>query len=53
LKKKESVYIYADTQVEQLTEMQKLLLRMGPDNLALIQAQAKDLREALLGTTPS
>jgi hypothetical protein len=53
LKKKESVYIYADTQVEQLTEMQKLLLRMGPDNLALIQAQAKDLREALLGTTPN
>jgi hypothetical protein len=25
---------------------------MGPDNTALIQAQAKDLREALLGTTP-
>ena len=53
LKKKESVYIYADTRVEQLTEMQKLLLRMGPDNIALIQAQAKDLREALLGTTPN
>ena len=53
LKKKESVYIYADTEIEQLTEMQKLLLRMGPDNIALIQAQAKDLRDALLGTTPN
>jgi hypothetical protein len=53
LKKKESVYIYTDTRIEQLTEMQKLLLRMGPDNTALIQAQAKDLREALLGTTPN
>jgi hypothetical protein len=52
LKKKESVYIYADTRIEQLTQMQKLLLRMGPDNIALIQAQAKDLREALLGTAP-
>lgn len=51
LKKKESVYIYADTRVEQLTEMQKLLLRMGPDNIALIQVKAKDLRDALLGTT--
>jgi len=53
LKKKESVYIYANTEIEQLTEMQKLLLRMGPDNIALIQAQAKDLRDALLGTTPN
>jgi hypothetical protein len=51
LKKKESVYIYADSKIEQLTEMQKLLLRMGPDNTALIQAQAKNLREALLNTT--
>lgn len=52
LKKKESVYVYADTRIEQLTQMQKLLLRMGPDNMTLIQAQAKDLREALLSTTP-
>lgn len=50
LKKKESVYIYADARIEQLTEMQKLLLRMGPNNIALIQEQAKDLRKALLGT---
>jgi hypothetical protein len=53
LKKKESVYVYADTRIEQLTEMQKLLLRMGPDNMALIQSQARDLREALLSTTPN
>lgn len=53
LKKKESVYVYADSTIEQLTEMQKLLLRMGPDNMTLIQIQARDLREALLGTTPN
>jgi hypothetical protein len=52
LTKKESVYIYTDTKIEQLTDMQKLLLRMGPDNIARIQAQAKSLREALLGTAP-
>lgn len=50
LKKKEAIYIYADDQLEQLTPIQKLLLRMGPDNMALIQAQANALRKALLQT---
>ncbi len=53
LKKKESVYLYADARIEQLTQMQKLLLRMGPDNIVLIQTQATSLRDALLNPPPN
>jgi len=48
LKKKEAVYLYADPALEELAPLQKQLLRMGPDNLALIKAQASALRAALL-----
>jgi hypothetical protein len=43
------MYTYADPELEALTPLQKQLLRMGPANLRLIKAQARELREALLG----
>lgn len=42
------VYTYADPRLEGLTGLQKQLLRMGPENLRRIQAQARDLRQRLL-----
>jgi len=46
---RESVmYKYADPQLEQLTPMQKQLMRMGPDNIRRIKEKAKALREGLL-----
>jgi hypothetical protein len=48
VKKKEAVYLYADPALEELSPLQKQLLRMGPDNLTLIKAQANALRAALL-----
>lgn len=43
------MYTYADPELEALTPLQKQLLRMGPANLRMIKAQARELREALLG----
>ncbi len=48
VKKKEAVYLYSDPELEQLPPLQKLLLRMGPDNLRRVKQQARALREALL-----
>ncbi len=42
-------YKYVDPELEGLPELEKQLLRMGPENTAKIQAQARALREALLG----
>jgi hypothetical protein len=42
------MYKYADPQLEELTPMQKQLLRMGPDNIRRIKEQARALREGLL-----
>ncbi len=39
----------ADPELEQLTGMQKQLLRMGPDNIRRIKEQARALRAGLLG----
>ena len=49
LKRKEAIYLHADSRLEELTDVQKLLLRMGPDNAALIKGQAQALRSGLLG----
>ena len=49
LKKKEAMYLYVDPALEGLAPLQKQLLRMGPDNIATIKAQAKALRADLLG----
>jgi hypothetical protein len=48
LTRKSVMYKYADLQLEQLTPMQKQLLRMGPDNIRRIKEQARALREGLL-----
>jgi len=50
LVKKEAMYLYADPELESLSEMQKLLLRMGPANINLIKEKAKNLRRTLLDT---
>jgi hypothetical protein len=49
VKAKGGVYIFADPTLESLPPLQKQLLRMGPDNLALVKRQARALRSALLG----
>jgi hypothetical protein len=48
LTRKSVMYKYADPQLEELTPMQKQLLRMGPDNIRRIKEQARALREGLL-----
>lgn len=48
VKRKEAVFIYEDPSLEQLSPMQKQLLRMGPDNLRRVKQQARALRQALL-----
>jgi hypothetical protein len=48
LTRKSVMYQYADPQLEQLTPLQKQLLRMGPDNIKRIKEQAALLRAGLL-----
>jgi hypothetical protein len=48
LTRRSVMYQYADPQLEQLTPLQKQLLRMGPDNIKRIKEQATALRAALL-----
>jgi hypothetical protein len=48
LVKSEAVYKYADPELEARSELQKLLMRMGPENLERVQNQAANLRAALL-----
>ncbi|MEZ5572998.1 MAG: DUF3014 domain-containing protein [Halioglobus sp.] len=48
VKPKSVVYVFADPSLESLPAVQKLLIRMGPDNLRQIKQQARLLREGLL-----
>ena len=48
LQRKEAIYQYADPALEELTDLQKQLLRMGPENIDRIKRQAAALRAALL-----
>lgn len=41
------IFTFADRRLEQLPAVEKHLLRMGPRNARLVQAKAKELREAL------
>ncbi len=41
------VFLYADPGLERLPEVEKHLLRMGPRNARILQAKARELREAL------
>lgn len=48
VKKKEAIYVFVDPELEGLAPLQKQLLRMGPDNLAIVKDQARALRAGLL-----
>lgn len=47
LKRPSVNYRFADPQLENRTELEKLLIRMGPDNAAKIQAKAREIRALL------
>jgi len=47
VERKVVTYTYADEAFEQLTGAQRQLLRMGPDNVALIKAKLYDLKASL------
>ncbi len=48
------LYLFADPKLEELRQVEKHLLRMGPKNERAIQAKARELREALgLGVEPA
>jgi len=48
LKPKSVVYLFADPALESLPNLQKQLLRMGPDNIRRIKEQAQIIRNDLL-----
>jgi hypothetical protein len=43
----EELYVFADPALEALSEVEKHLVRMGPRNERIVQAKARELREAL------
>lgn len=45
------IYKFSDPALESLTPVEKLLIRMGPDNTELVQAKARELRAALLNNS--
>jgi hypothetical protein len=51
LKRKEAIFLYADPEFEELTALQKQLLRMGPENSGKIKRQVRALRQGLLGAS--
>ena len=48
LVRKEANWIFADAELENLSALQKQLLRMGPENAEILQRKARELRAALL-----
>ncbi len=47
LVKPEAVYLFEDPKLEALTAGQKILLRMGPDNAAVVKAKLVEIRDTL------
>lgn len=47
VRQEDGVYVFAEPRLEQLPDVEKHLLRMGPRNARLVQAKAKEIREAL------
>ena len=43
------MYQYADPKIEALSSGQKLMVRMGPDNEAIVKAKLRELRAAVAG----
>lgn len=52
LKQESVMYTYADPRLEALDDLQKQLMRMGPDNIRRIKTKARELRRALLQPSP-
>lgn len=48
LKQKSVMYLYAEPELEALSPLQKQLLRMGPENVRKVKAQAEAIRSGLL-----
>ncbi|GAB3285729.1 DUF3014 domain-containing protein [Parahaliea aestuarii] len=48
LKRDSVMYSYADPQLEEMSPLQKQLLRMGPDNTRRLKEKAQQIRAALL-----
>jgi len=46
------LYEFADPRLEALSSGQKVLLRMGPQNAAVVKRKLRELREAVAGKTP-
>jgi len=46
------MYTYADPGLESRSAGQKLLMRMGPDNAAVIKAKLTELRAAITAAPP-
>ncbi len=46
------MYLFADPALESRPAGQKLLIRMGPDNAAVIEAKLKELRSAITAAPP-
>jgi hypothetical protein len=46
------MYVFADPTLEALPAGQKLLIRMGPDNAAVIKAKLKELRAVISAGRP-
>ena len=46
------MYTFADPTLEALPAGQKLLLRMGPDNAAVVKAKLKELRAIVTAAPP-
>jgi hypothetical protein len=53
LQDEEGVYAFADEKLERLREVEKHVLRMGPRNVRLLQAKARELRAALALPDPA
>ena len=47
IKKRVLTYTMEDPALENLAPLQKQLIRMGPDNMKIIQAKLRDLAQAL------
>lgn len=52
LKKDVLTYLYVDPELENLSVAQKHLLRMGPDNMAVIQAKLREIAQYLGFSVP-
>lgn len=48
LKRQSANYVFADPEIEALPEIDKLMLRMGPDNAARVKARLRALRAELI-----